>query len=55
MILTVGQVAAGTRCPLDAVAANWPIITDALQKHGIDTGPMEVAVAARVAVETRYT
>lgn len=55
MILTVAQVAAAARAPLDAVAVNWPLLAAALAEVGDATGPAEVALAATVAVETAYT
>lgn len=54
-VLTVAQVAAGTRCPLDAVTVAWPELTAALAKYGPTSGAAEVGLAATVAVETAWT
>ena len=54
MILTIAQVAAGTRCPLDAVTAHWPELSAQLEAHGPTSGNAEVGLAATIAVETAY-
>lgn len=38
-----------------AIAANWPLIEDALRERGILTKPVAAAAAATVAVETAHT
>ena len=54
-ILDVGTVAAATRCPADAVAANWPELAAQLQAHGPTSGNAEVGLAATIAIETAWT
>ena len=55
MILTIAQVAAGTRCPLDAVTVAWPELAAQLDAHGPTSGAGEVGLAATVALETGWT
>jgi predicted chitinase len=38
--------------PLDNVRANWPLIENALERHGIDSLATRIAAIATVAVET---
>lgn len=53
--LSAPQVAAGTRCPLDNVKKQWPLVVAALNEFKVHTPRVEVAVAANIAEETRYT
>ena len=52
MPLTVDQVSRATRCPAEAVGANWPLILAALEAQGIGGDLVQIAAAATVATET---
>lgn len=52
--LTVEEVTAATKCPADAVAANWPIILTAMQARDVASRLSQIAMASTVAVETAW-
>jgi len=52
MSLSPREIATACKCPLDAVAANWPLLVSALAVAGIRSDLVEVAIAATLAVET---
>jgi hypothetical protein len=52
MSLTPREIATACKCPLDAVAATWPLVVSALAAVGILSDLVEVAIAATLALET---
>ena len=54
-MLSTSAIARVCRCPLAAVEANWPLLIEALEEFGIHSVPVEIAVAATVAIETART
>ena len=54
-MLSAPAIARVCRCPLAAVEANWPLLIEALEEFGIRSVPVEIAVAATVAIETART
>lgn len=55
MPLTVQDIARVCRCPIAAVASNWPRITAELEARGLRSDLGEVAAAATIAVESAHT